>query len=182
MFNNVRLFGTPMAEALPLATRLRRPIRNVVGLEAVTYVQAEKFRRMCQSFGWEVRRGPTGIYNCFGHVWASRRTGIYETPEIEAILKDDGYRLLEQKESPRLGDLVLYRLVDTAEVFHVGEVIEMRELKGMSGTRKIPVILSKLDASSGEVFHFVEHVPYEKQGLPYRYEFRTDRPGEEAAR
>ncbi len=138
LFGKVRPYGTPMDEGLPLATRGRTPIRNVIGLEKVTWGQQKKFEGMCKEYGWEVRRGPTGVYNCAGHVWASRRTAIHETEDIEAILRDDGYRVLEQKESPRPGDLVLYRLADTDEPFHVGQVIEMREMLGLKGAARIP--------------------------------------------
>jgi hypothetical protein len=177
MFDNVRLFGTPM-QGLALETRAKNVVRNVVGLEKVTWGQKKKFEDMCAKFHWEVRRPPTGAYNCAGHVWASRRAGLHETADYEMILTDDGYRELDQNETPRPGDLVLYRLVGSGEPIHVGEVIQMRALAGVVGARGIPWVLSKFDSTSGEAMHTVENVPYASQGLQYQYEYRTDRPRE----
>jgi hypothetical protein len=177
LFDRARFIGTP-SEGLALETRRRNRIGNAVGLEAVSYGQEKKFWAMVTALRWIARRPPTGVYNCAGHVWAARRTGIFEPSAWEMILTDDGYRALEEgDEAVRQGDLVLYRLVDTNEIFHVGEVIEIRRLEGLGG-KSVPWILSKLDATSGEVLHAVEQVPYKEQGLPFRIEFWTDRPRE----
>src|ERR1035438_4083772 len=134
-----------------------------------------------------VRRPPTGMYTCAGHVWASRRTGLYETSDYETILNEDGYRTLRENELPRPGDLVLYRLEGPDEILHVGEIVEMCSLVP-GGAPSIPRVLSKVDATSGEVLHAVENVPYDIVGgapggppgrLRCRCEYRTDRPWEE---
>jgi hypothetical protein len=181
MFDSVRLVGTPM-QGLALETRSRTRIRNIVGLDKVAWGQEQKFKGMCRTFAWTVRRPPTGLYNCAGHVWASRRTGLHEPEDYETILREDGYRPLNENEPPRQGDLVLYRLDETNEILHVGEVIEVREvIPGAPGGRGVPWILSKIDSTSGEVMHPVGSVPYDQQGLRYRCEFRTDRPNQEVA-
>jgi|CZKU01.1.fsa_nt_gi hypothetical protein len=186
LFGGVHLFGTPMG-SLGLETRGRTPIRNTVGLDAVAWGQQQKFAGMVRTFGWVVRRPPTGMYNCAGHVWASRRTGLYETSDYETILNEDGYRTLRENELPRPGDLVLYRLEGTDEILHVGEIVEMCSLVP-GGAPSIPRVLSKVDATSGEVLHAVENVPYDIVGgapggppgrLRCRCEYRTDRPWEE---
>ena len=122
-----------------------------------------------------MRRKPAcGVYNCAGHVWASRRTTILEDFAWNMVLADDGYRQLDQGEPPAPGDLVIYR--DREHGFlHVGMIAELRQ--GITAeSPPIPWVLSKWDSTSGEVLHHFADVPFAKQGFALVIECWTDRP------
>lgn len=163
MFETVRLLGSDETE-LALQTRRSRQIRNAQAAEVVTDKAREVFARLSANHGrWEPRKPACGVYNCSGHVWASRRTAIYEESEIEKILADDGYRALRD-ERPTISDLVLYYVNNT--LYHVGVVFEFRRLDvivELGDTREVdaaPWVLSKWNDSSGEVLHHVNDVPW----------------------
>lgn len=172
MFETVRLIGSDEVE-IPVYTRLNRQVRNSQAPAALDDRLRQKYRRLLDEHRrWEQRKAACGVYNCCGHVWASRRTAIYEQPEIDKILQDDGYRALPDAEQPVQGDLALYYV---GEVFyHVGLVCELRALMmaGEAAGRPIPWILSKWDNASGEALHHLQDVPWPDA----RIEFQTDRP------
>lgn len=179
LFERARMIGTQGRE-LCLETRGARTgkprrIGNEMGLDRVEAGQEQKFRDMVQKYGWTLRRGPTGAYNCAGHVWAARRTGIFESAEWNKILDDDGYRKLDGGETPRAGDLVIYRFRQDDDFIHVAEVVAVRNDK--------ITVLSKLDATSGEVLHQPGNVPYAEQQLgAFYFDYWTERPRDTAPR
>ena len=130
-------------------------------------------------FAWKVRKPPCGVYNCFGLVWASRRTSIYEQVELDKIVDDDGYIRYDNYASAQIGDLVVFLDIDNKDGFlHVGLIVEIRQLDvGHSTTSSgVPWVLSKWDDSSGEVLHPIEDVPYNDYHLKYRIVLLTERP------
>jgi hypothetical protein len=173
MFDDLKILGST-ERSIKLQTRLGRDIPNVID-PAPTVEQIAKFGRLVQKHpGWTVRREPAGGYNCVGHVWACRRTGIFDDLEaqIRHIQSDDGYRSIEQDEV-MLGDLVSYWETlagGTRRFIHVAQVVELRVMAGSS--LKLPWVLSKLDATSGEVFHHFRDVAYDCDYL----EYWSDRP------
>ena len=110
LFEWAKLVGTP-PEGLALQTRRRTDIENFVGLPGVVWGDRKWFADMATKYGWSIRSPPTGIYNCAGMVWASRRTCIHAPELYELILKEDDYRLVPDDERPRPGDLLVYRRV-----------------------------------------------------------------------
>jgi hypothetical protein len=175
LFHGARILGSAPTELL-LATRKGNRIPNEVILDP-DETERRRVDLFVKLFGqnWELRKPHLGVYNCAGHVWASRRTGILDEEAIQLILADDGYRLLPQDQTPLPGDLVLYWHVPTdrkAMWLHVGCVCDIRIL----GKVRIPWILSKWGATTGEWLHRFDDVPYEKQGFTMRIEFWTDRP------
>ena len=64
----------------------------------------EKYRN-----GFQIRGKPTGIFNCHGLTFASRRTRLYDTEDLFTILKDDNYIEVE-KEDVIPGDIIIYFL------------------------------------------------------------------------
>jgi hypothetical protein len=128
---------------------------------------------MASKYGWSIRSAPTGIYNCAGMVWASRRTCIHDPRMYELILKEDDYRLVRDDERPRLGDLIVYRQVDNDEILHVGMISRVTSTEGGGWT---VLVLSKVGPNTGEAFHEPRRLPYDEMGLPYRHQFYTDRP------
>jgi hypothetical protein len=175
MFELLRLTGFEEG-GITLETRLRNRVDNSQAAEPDEHA-VRKFRYLLSLHrGWELRKAPCGIYNCFGHVWAARRTAIYEESGVETILRDDGYRALNSSENPRQGDLALYCDSVRGSLLHVGIVCELRGLVASDGTSvgiAAPWILSKLNDVSGEVLHHSKDVPYGKGN--FELEFWTDR-------
>ncbi|HEY2910873.1 MAG TPA: hypothetical protein VGI99_11545 [Gemmataceae bacterium] len=184
MFEAQRILGDTRRSII-VQTRAGTPIANEITLDPIEK-QIEAFHQLAGKHpGWEVRKPPVGGYNCAGHVWASRRTGLFDDLDAAAltILKEDGYRLLSETEEPQRGDLVLYweSLNPRRSLYHVGVVFELRPSLQLAGAaqevspRRIPWILSKLDAFSGEVLHNMNQV-YFYPGAQYSVEHWTDRP------
>jgi hypothetical protein len=176
LFEGATLLGSA-AKRLPLATRAGNDIPNEIVPDPDS-VERWKLDHFVKLYGarWEPRKPHGGIYNCAGHVWASRRTAILEEDAVGLILADDGYRPLGSGETVFQGDLVLYwgKVGEGRETFlHVAMVCEIRE---GPGSVRFPWVLSKWGATSGEWLHRYDDVPYERQGFSPRIEFRTDRP------
>ena len=175
MFEQLKLFG-PTERSIVVQTRKGTPIENVVELDPGEPGR-RRYNLLRERFGanWRQRKPATGVYNCAGHVWASRRTSILKLECWRIILEEDGYRLLQDAEMPVTGDLVLWADENTGEYIHVGMIMEMRD--GVSHeSPKIPWVLSKWNSTSGEVMHYVHDDPYGKQEMPARVEYWTDRP------
>lgn len=99
---------------IALETKARRPIRNYQRLDQTPIHLRAAIDFILGAHLTARLRSATGEYNCFGMVFASRRTCIdaLEGEDIEEdirhILRDDGYRQLRQDEIPETGDIVLY--------------------------------------------------------------------------
>lgn len=97
---------------------------------------------------------PSRKYNCHGLTFAGRRTWVWKASEIEKILRDDEYEIVDfGKILP--GDVVVYRQNGDAE--HSGIVIS---------TGPPPIILSKWGPAH-EVIHRVNDCPYNSMQLTY---------------
>lgn len=164
MFERLKLGGSAEA-GIGLETRQRTPIPNSQSPN-VSSANLLKFQRLLGNHGrWELRKAACGLYNCFGHIWASRRTAIYEQSAVELILREDGYRRLRPEESPRHGDIALYYFdSQPRSLLHVGSVCELRRLvlNNVETGAPVPWILSKWDDSLGEVLHHVNDVPWQE--------------------
>jgi hypothetical protein len=170
MFELQRLQGHE--EGIALQTRTGRDIRNSLGLQ-LTEQHIRRYDGLLSKYGrnWEQRRSPSGSYNCAGHVWASRRTCIYEESDWRMILLEDGYRLTR---NPVADDLVVYVERDQG-ILHVARVLEVRT--GLTDeSPRIPWAVSKWSDVSGEACHSVYDHPYRDFGFFVTIEFWTDRP------
>lgn len=157
-------------QGIALQTRLRRDIPNIRGL-ALTDSHIQRFNKLVlKHVHWEIRKPPCGEYNCAGHVWASRRTCIYEPNAWDHILEDDGFR---KTDSPISDDLVLYT-DPKCGILHIGRVVSLAPGFTREGA-KIPWIVSKWDDTSGEVCHSVFDHPFGTV-FDVSIEYRTDRP------
>lgn len=140
----------------------------------------ERFNRIrSKHLAWRVRKPPCGIYNCYGHVWAARRTAIYDDAEVNKILHDDEYRKLKAQEIPVEGDIAIYYDPSGKGLVHAGLVCNVTTAKLGTKTSFTTYVLSKLNDSGGEVFHRADdfHNSYESfEGGPLRLEYWTDRP------
>ena len=112
---------------------------------------------------------PNANYNCAGHVWANRRTCIFERGEWDKILAQDGYVKLVENVRPMAGDLAIYRLPDYG-IVHVGEILRF-DGEGV----QVPVVLSKWGDWTGEYEHKEHDIPF-RAALPgYMIEYWTER-------
>lgn len=186
MFEELALL-TPTKKSIALSTHRNTPIDNDIALEP-TFQELNLNARLLKKFyRWEPRRPPGGVYNCIGHVWASRRTSVFDNAEkqVMTIFSDDNYRILSDEEEPWPGDIITYwgSKKDHTNFIHVGVVFELRD--GVSGsTVRIPWILSKWNSALGEVLHsfkdhpFLEHLSFldRMNSDECQVEFWTDRP------
>ena len=177
MITQLKFVGIPTTDqdrAIALETRRHRPIPNSQQLEPGAYELRILGLVSGMHANWIVRKLPCGIYNCAGHVWASRRTSVYDSEtKYDDILHDDGYRKLLLGAPVRLGDVAVYRLIDSADrIIHVGVVAELRTV----GSVQVPWLLSKWSDMSGEWLHHFEDVSFDHQFSrdTYDIEFWSD--------
>lgn len=172
MFENMQLIGM-RERKIVLQTRLGNPIENAQTAEPDEQ-DIRNFEGISAKHEWTLRKTACGMYNCFGLIWAARRTGIYDLKGVETILQDDGYRKLSEDEKPLYGDIALYFFPPPeAEIWHAGLVCELREFDGLD-ISPVPWVLSKFGAVYGEALHEAKDVPNPQEGCDL--EFWTDRP------
>lgn len=171
MFEFERLLG-PDEGGIALQTRLGSDIANSKVSE-ISQQRQQSYTALVEKYGqnWQQRKPPTPEYNCAGHVWASRRTCIYDEDAWQLILREDGYR---RTHHPLPDDLVVYR-ERRHGILHIARVVELRP--GI-GAKLIAWVVSKLGDWTGEVMHFEHDVPYQSQGFDVKLEYWTDRPPE----
>ncbi len=172
MFELQQLQGMP-SPGIALQTRTGRDIGNVLGLELnETHLQRDELFLKTYGGRWKSRRPPSGGYNCAGHVWASRRTCIYEESDWKDILIDDGYR---RTTTPVPDDVVLY--VDPDEgILHIARVLSFEYIT--KDSRPIPWVVSKWGDAGRETCHLVDDHPFNASefGFEVTTQYWTDRP------
>ena len=163
------MMGT-QGRGIAVDTRAGRAIRNMLGSEA-----GDRERRIYalirERFGrtWTNRKPVCGFYNCYGMVFASRRTIIEDDTQIDDILRDDGFRP-ERESEVRCGDLVLYRERKDRTLLHVAVVMRRDPTLGTM------FALSKWNSFSGEDEHHIRHHCWLEDAYDIELEFWTDRP------
>ncbi len=96
-------------------------------------------------------------YNCYGLVFASRRTCVLDYAAVDQILEEDGYKSLPWDPSAwQPGDIVLYRRPDSSNIEHVG-IIACITPDLSSGNFKIDVLSAW--GEDGEYRHPIDKVP-----------------------
>lgn len=179
MFEDLRL-ALPEPRSIALQTHLGNDIENEVAVDPVPQHAIDKFNRLAGRHPhWNVRKSPIGVYNCFGHVWASRRTAVYENFD-EAVLKvrhDDRYRTVDwESEIPAVDDVACYweSLDPYRGCNHVGRVISVQPRA--NGLPPLILILSKWDDTTGEVVHEALDHPFKDVRLEYWTDRRPQSP------
>lgn len=100
-------------------------------------------------------RSLTGLYNCVGLVFASRRTMV-DVKHLPIILEDDGYSMIPESDA-LLGDIVLYRR--NGLISHVGIVFEFRDVSIRGDRSRIEVWVLSQWGENGEYLHKLREVP-----------------------
>jgi hypothetical protein len=143
-------------KAIKLATKRGRWIKNVRRRE----MPPEQLRAAVEvvrgKFSALTLRSISATYNCYGMVFASRRTCIVDGNEILNILSDDEYLKVTDRRRVNVGDVVIYRSAPAGEITHAGIVIEKRP-RASAGADATFMILSQWGAS-GEWIHHEETV------------------------
>ncbi len=119
--------------------------------------QLKKIRQ--QYPGLIVRNGPSGVYNCHGFTFASRRTCIFESTEIQKILNDDNYKAIKNPDVLP-GDIALY-FGNDGDIEHSAIVTKEPDVQ-----LKIPIVISKW-GTSYEIIHSVFICPYNISNIKY---------------
>lgn len=147
MFGLSELVGTPPRQ-IPLGTRAGNSIPNLQGMPPPAGQVLYFHDTVAAHSNWHLRAGCDGLYNCAGHVWADRRTGIHEGDDWIRILNEDGYR---RTSSPKLDDIVLYYTQEDGYL-HVAKIVEFK----IRISQRVAWVLSKWGHTYGEFYHFVD--------------------------
>lgn len=103
---------------------------------------------------------PSFKYNCHGLTFASRRTQIDDTAEVEKILVEDNYKLIAQPEL-LAGDIAIWREPpeNGGEIQHSGVVVKVLE-------HASPLVVSKW-GDLHECIHPANYGPYGNYRIEY---------------
>lgn len=142
------------------------PIPNVIAPQA-DEASKQRYDRIRKLYGksWSNRKPATGVYNCYGMIFASRRTSIYDDENdtlIQRILDEDGYRKLSNQDEAVPGDIVLYRESKRNSILHIAMVMRREPLSRADGGVVAKeggacYALSKWSDRDGEDEHHIEH-------------------------
>jgi hypothetical protein len=160
MFEDFRLLGTP-ENRIVVQTKLGNDLDAIIGPEpSQQCLNNFEVLRKRHGMHWiEIRKPPSGGYNCAGMVWAVRRAHLPQPSDWQLVLDDDGYRRIGQNEA-KTGDIVVYVRNCDNEISHIGRICRMESL--FSGSAEIgsptPRVLSKWDVTSGECIHAIGDV------------------------
>lgn len=102
---------------------------------------------------------PSSIYNCHGLTFGSRRSAIWNPEEVRKILKEDDYKIINDMNDIRAGDIIIYSN-NMGDIGHSGLVIGKKQ--------GLPLILSKW-GYGGEVVHPFNQCPYIKNNPIVEY-------------
>lgn len=113
----------------------------------------------------QIRTALSPTYNCHGLTFASRRTRVFDTPEVQLILGDDSYTEVPI-ETVLPGDVIVY-YADDGQITHSGIVVANPDQ-----IPRTPVIVSKW-GSGPEIVHRYSDVHTMYRGIPKFYRCRA---------
>lgn len=144
--------------ALPLYTKKRNWIRNVFQKPEIPRQGLKDLERQVHEGCPGVRtRSLSATYNCYGMVFAVRRTYIKDDVDAQMILDDDEFNTVRDMKDVRPGDLIVYRDAPKDKINHIGLVTKIAPRVGADPGWDIE-ILSQW-GETGEYFHRPEQVP-----------------------
>ncbi len=175
MFEIVRFAGSQRRSIVfqtHTGTGLEIYISPEVTVQSANFYAAKRKGRQ----SWIQRKPATGVYNCAGMVWASRRTTLPDPSDWRKILQEDKYRPVGGDELAHVGDIVVYIRKGHTEVLHVAIVFRIDKLDERDPHSGVCIrALSKWDNQSGEDSHALDDVVL-NGGEEYVREIWTDRP------
>jgi hypothetical protein len=144
--------------AIKLVTKKGRWIRNEQRKEMPPAQLKAAVDMMIQLYN-PTFRSISATYNCFGMVFASRRTCIDPPSELDKILADDEYKEVKNKHLVNPGDVIIYRKTANGEITHAGIVLGDTLTHGSTdGSERNLLVLSQWGAN-GEWVHAEANVP-----------------------
>ncbi len=151
--------GKPEESSIIVQTRLGRDIDNNQ-LNELSHFELATSNNFEKKYPNAITRTALNtIYNCHGMTFASRRTSIFDSTLINAILEDDGYVEVQINEVLP-GDVIIYRSA-SGDVEHSGVVISIPR-----DSINNPQIVSKWGKFS-EKIHWMNDCPYDSSYVKY---------------
>ncbi len=141
--------------SIKLATKKGRWIRNARRMEKSPAQMSAAEKHFRAVFSGLKTRSLSNTYNCYGMVFACRRTWI-DDGEIEKILVDDEYRLVSNRSDVCCGDMIAYRKGQGEPIAHVGIILAIRRQVARG---EIEFTVLSQWGGDGEFIHPEEHVP-----------------------
>ena len=141
-----------------LSTKKRRWIRNVRMQERLPEAMRVAERIWHAKCPGITTRSLSATYNCFGMVFASRRTWIMGPEELDQILNDDGYRRVNHRGEIMTGDIIVYRHRPNDEITHVGVIVDIDFQPDIADLKL--TVMSQW-GRDGEYIHLETNVPKE---------------------
>jgi len=147
--------GPTDRESIKLATRKRRFIRNLAHIEALPETMRARIEVNTKAHPSIEPISGSAVYNCYGMVFAARRTWILHPEDVSAILEDDGYHPLPWDPAAwQVGDIVLYNDRDGG-LTHVG-MIARKSISISDAQIKVDVLSTW--GETGEYLHPIDVV------------------------
>ena len=139
---------------IKLQKRKGNDIHNVICSEISSFTRNQFDKVESKYPNTEKLTEPSGIYNCFGMMFASRRCWVERIQDVITIIEDDNYREIELN-TIRPGDLIVY-YSDNGEPIHSGLIVEIINEHPLLLT---PIVRSKWGCY-GERKHNFNDCPY----------------------
>ncbi len=146
--------GPTDRRSINLATRANNWIANIRRSEHSPF-QLKNIRDLnSRIFPNAILKSQSNRYNCYGLVFASRRTNILDGTEVDKILADDGYTLVTEEKDLCEGDIAIYRR--NSSITHSAIIVKI--VKDFKKSEFNIVALSQL-GTGYECQHNVNEVP-----------------------
>lgn len=155
------ILNPTLSKSIILQTREGNDIENAQYFE-ISISDLNMGGKLEKQYKWGIKKRtePSPIYNCHGMTFASRRTWIFETDDINLIIKDDRY--IEVSLVDVLpGDIILY-FSNTGDVEHSGIVV----VGPSQAALNVPTIISKWGIYC-EFIHAANNCPYNYPHVNY---------------
>ncbi len=131
-------------------------------IEEISPMESNQFREFAVKFGegMVICAESSPRFNCHGMTFAGRRTGIFESAELQKLLSDDGYvEIPRDRVLP--GDIVMY-IAEDGDYEHSGIVVEAPNERNLF----VPKVRSKW-GKYRELIHQGNRCPYNSSLLHY---------------
>ena len=150
---------------IPLGTNIGTDIDNETSIPQLALSHNRQLVEDRYKKLYPAIREPIAGYNCFGMVFALRRTSIRD-PLLEMLMSEDGMSEIEDGNA-KLGDIVVY--YDSDGPTHAARIVRFVREAGVAKA----IVLSKFDDVSGEYEHPLtdlnwDQAPYDISWKIYR--------------